>query len=377
MEKELEFNGKIYISSKRGGEITGYTHDYIGQLCRSGKVKGQLVGRTRFVDKESLLAHMEKHESGEERVTPVTFFASNIPPQAAAVSLSNSLAEDTSVRKIPIIKKEQTFSREPIDQKNFPQYASEKRRDLLKNNNISSKRNENKEAMIRQGSSIPTAYVSKTPALFLPELVRHAILFMVIFSLVSGGYGYWKFGITPGSTLVSVSSISSTQNKTLVKEDHRGLVAPYTATFSPGFIPGASLQGAVGLSFFENMSPASTWASLKNKIDTLAVGTYRALNASYAFGKERALGMLWKKETLVFNDTPVLKEPSVTQSGLVVIPPSGDVTFGKEERERIKEHFSDEVIVIPDETGGAGVIQPVFKSGKDEQYSFVLVPVKR
>ena len=59
MEKELEFNGKIYISSKRGGEITGYTHDYIGQLCRSGKVKGQLVGRTRFVDKESLLAHME------------------------------------------------------------------------------------------------------------------------------------------------------------------------------------------------------------------------------------------------------------------------------------------------------------------------------
>ncbi|MCR4306597.1 MAG: hypothetical protein NUV42_01375, partial [Candidatus Yonathbacteria bacterium] len=227
---------------------------------------------------------------------------------------------------------------------------------------------------ISRAREIPTAYVSKTPALFSPELVRHAILFTVIFSLVSGGYGYWKYGITPGSALVSVSSA---QNKTLVKEDHRGLVAPYTATFSPGFIPGASLRGAVGLSFFENMSPAFAWTSLKNKIDTLAVGTYRALHASYAFGKERALGMLWKKETLVFNDTPVLKEPSVTQSGLVAIPSSGDVTSGKEERERIKEHFSDEVIVIPDETGGAGVIQPVFKSNKDEQYSFVLVPVQR
>ncbi len=346
MEKELEFNGKIYISSKRGGEITGYTHDYIGQLCRSGKIKGQLVGRTRFVDKESLLAHMEKNTGEEERVTPAIFFASNGAPVTPPVFSSRASIEDTSARKIPIIKKEKTFSQTPI--------AKER------------------EAIVGSKRGIPTPYISKTPALFKPELIRRVVLFAVIFSLVSGGYGYLEYGIPK-----SVLTISFSQNKTLVKEDHRGLVAPYTATFSPGFIPGASLQGAVGTSLSEHTLSSFVRVFVKNGIDRLAVGTYRALESSFTFGKERVLGALWKKETLVFNDTPMSLEPSITQSGLVAIPSSGNAASEKEEREKIKEHFSDEVIVIPDETGGAGVIQPVFKSDKDEQYSFVLVPVKR
>jgi len=357
MEKELEFNGKVYISSKRAGEITGYTHDYIGQLCRAGKVAGQLVGRTRFVDKESLLAHIEGQQSVERNIKPITPLSGDDQKYQEAgrsvkISLSNkdiSSGRDTGIyqNKFPT----------PVLVPSIPA--------LTTVGNLSG------DTRTRR---IPAAYVSKIPLLFPSDFFRHAILFMVILSVTSGGYGYWKYGIAPESAFVS---LSSSQNKTSAKEDHRGLVAPYTATFSPGFIPGASLQGAVGTSLSEQTLSSFVRVFVKNGIDRLAVGTYRALHASLTFGKERVSEIFRGKETLVLNDTPVPPKPSSTQNGLIVIPSSGDATSEKEERERIKEHFSDEVVVIPDETGGAGVIQPVFKSNKDEQYSFVLVPVKR
>src|SRR3989344_3444496 len=61
---EIILDGKKYISSRRAGEITRYTNDYIGQLCRAGKVDGKLIGRIRFVDEASLLAYKAMLDSG-------------------------------------------------------------------------------------------------------------------------------------------------------------------------------------------------------------------------------------------------------------------------------------------------------------------------
>ena len=69
-------------------------------------------------------------------------------------------------------------------------------------------------------------------------------------------------------------------------------------------------------------------------------------------------------------DTPEL--PPV-RTGLVVAPslknPSAQI-------EEIKNSFSDEVIVSVDESKTSGFIRPVFRSGKSENYIYVLVPVK-
>ncbi|MGH7175256.1 MAG: hypothetical protein ACREGR_02775 [Minisyncoccia bacterium] len=46
---ELTLDGKLYISSKRAAEITGYAKDYVGQLCREGRVEARLVGRNWYV----------------------------------------------------------------------------------------------------------------------------------------------------------------------------------------------------------------------------------------------------------------------------------------------------------------------------------------
>ncbi|KKW35718.1 MAG: hypothetical protein UY83_C0003G0002 [Candidatus Adlerbacteria bacterium GW2011_GWA1_54_10] len=56
---ELEISGKRFISSRRAAKDNGYTQDYIGQLIRSGKIKGQKVGRAWYVDAISLAVHLE------------------------------------------------------------------------------------------------------------------------------------------------------------------------------------------------------------------------------------------------------------------------------------------------------------------------------
>jgi hypothetical protein len=54
---ELTIGDKLYISSKRAAEITGYAKDYVGQLCREGRVEATLVGRSWYVLEDSIRAH--------------------------------------------------------------------------------------------------------------------------------------------------------------------------------------------------------------------------------------------------------------------------------------------------------------------------------
>src|SRR3989344_5795304 len=60
MEESLIFEGKKFISSKRASEITGYAKDYIGQLCRAGRIEARLVGRNWYVEEESILKQTKK-----------------------------------------------------------------------------------------------------------------------------------------------------------------------------------------------------------------------------------------------------------------------------------------------------------------------------
>lgn len=57
MADYFEMEGQNYISSKRASLITGYAKDYIGQLCRMGKIEGKLIGRNWFVSERSLRNH--------------------------------------------------------------------------------------------------------------------------------------------------------------------------------------------------------------------------------------------------------------------------------------------------------------------------------
>ncbi|MEK7604893.1 MAG: helix-turn-helix domain-containing protein [Patescibacteria group bacterium] len=59
---EILIDERKYVSSKRAAKITGYAKDYIGQLCREGRVPARLVGRSWYV----LESAIEDHRFGEK-----------------------------------------------------------------------------------------------------------------------------------------------------------------------------------------------------------------------------------------------------------------------------------------------------------------------
>ena len=54
---EITLDDKTYVSSKRAAQITGYAKDYVGQLCREGRVEARLVGRNWYVLESSIQDH--------------------------------------------------------------------------------------------------------------------------------------------------------------------------------------------------------------------------------------------------------------------------------------------------------------------------------
>lgn len=67
MDIPIFSKGKEYISAVRAGEYVGYSSDYVGQLCRAGKIPAKLVGRTWFVDLDALKSHKENRVLGKPK----------------------------------------------------------------------------------------------------------------------------------------------------------------------------------------------------------------------------------------------------------------------------------------------------------------------
>lgn len=72
---EILIEEKRYVSSKRAAKMTGYAKDYIGQLCREGRVPARLVGRSWYVLESAIQDHrfgtpdvQEEKTSKEEEV---------------------------------------------------------------------------------------------------------------------------------------------------------------------------------------------------------------------------------------------------------------------------------------------------------------------
>ena len=105
---EILIEEKKYISSKQAAKITGYAKDYIGQLCREGRVPARLVGRAWYV----LESAIQDHRFGEETAHNVM----NIPTQNNVSSARYESAsryetvQEDEVRALPPLNRLQTFS---------------------------------------------------------------------------------------------------------------------------------------------------------------------------------------------------------------------------------------------------------------------------
>ncbi len=63
----ITLDGEKYLSTKYAAKITGYAKDYVGQLCREGRVEARLVGRNWYVREQSIREHRfgGEHEAAQ------------------------------------------------------------------------------------------------------------------------------------------------------------------------------------------------------------------------------------------------------------------------------------------------------------------------
>ena len=64
MPDKNEIKIEDLISLAEGSKITGYHQDYLGSLCRSGKLEGQKIGRNWTVSRKGLDRFMRSHGTG-------------------------------------------------------------------------------------------------------------------------------------------------------------------------------------------------------------------------------------------------------------------------------------------------------------------------
>lgn len=67
--EHLDLDGKRYMKVSSAARETGYTADYIGQLCRARKIDAKLVGRTWYVAADEIQDHRRtRGRSSHEKV---------------------------------------------------------------------------------------------------------------------------------------------------------------------------------------------------------------------------------------------------------------------------------------------------------------------
>ncbi|MEK7213798.1 MAG: hypothetical protein AAB637_01630 [Patescibacteria group bacterium] len=294
MKDTLILQDKSYISARRVQELFGYTSDYVGQLCRAGKLDCQIVGRSWFVTEKSIINHKSsmneslKNKSREKRRYAKKFYNANIQnlgkEESPVLLLSSPIHIDEPILEspreivlpaplkyefenapfIPILQKQIAFVPASFSAKNIPSSVSE--------------------------------YLSiNTPKISSSNLKY--ILLMAI--------------------LIFVSSFS--------------------------FSSSSKIKNILSKRF--------------NEVSNFAVRLITSESSKVA------VEVPSQSQTQRFN-------------GIAVVPSSHSEEQDEIMKQKIRDSFSDEIMIKPDKSGTAGVITPVFKKAKGDDFVYVLVPVK-
>ena len=89
MIEDIFFDGKRYIPVSTASKNTGYAKDYIGQLCRLGKVDSRRVGRVWYVSQESINDYADSTDPAGQDIENV-FVPEKISHPIESYSQTNS-----------------------------------------------------------------------------------------------------------------------------------------------------------------------------------------------------------------------------------------------------------------------------------------------
>jgi hypothetical protein len=139
----LTLNGKQYVKASKAAKDLGYASDYVGQLCRSGTVDAHLVGRTWYVNPDTLGAHrIEKRRNARTKAREYAKKAIQ-ESRDMSVKTSTNTYRNIAIRYqgdgsdlVPPVKKVHIASEEFITEKSEDDTQSESYEVLNKNKKI-------------------------------------------------------------------------------------------------------------------------------------------------------------------------------------------------------------------------------------------------
>lgn len=269
MKDALILQDKKFISAKRAAVIFGYSSDYVGQLCREGKIECTMVGRSWFVSEESVLNH--KLSSSDPKV-----------------------ASDESVKIVSV----------PAPQKALTP--------------------ETTESLLGPDKSIKDFVAEIAP---MPQVAPIA-------------------PVVPVSPIAPVAPVVKQEVKQEIE------IAPVKVVTEPAKPAEPARQTKRVLKTY-------------NKFDLSLVIIFLLLSA-VLLGKNFISYFPYSSKNMV----------ATVFNGVVVAPATPDSTENESIKNDLRNPFSDEVEIKPDSSGTAGVIVPVFKESKGDDFLYVMVPVK-
>jgi|GEM_PF-4595367 len=151
------------------------------------------------------------------------------------------------------------------------------------------------------------------------------------------------------------------------------------------------LVGFFGISSFvmesgmlRSIGQSNMAVNISNLPQVAAANTHEALVALNHFFESRLSNLVaWfnRPATLTIRTTdetsPVTAPKKDTQGGsMAVFPSSGSEGDDIVMKEKIRNSFSDEVNIYPDQSGTTGVIKPVFKETNGKDFVYVMVPLR-
>ena len=339
MNDDLYFDGKKYISSSRAAKISGYVNDYIGQLCRDGKLDCRMVGRSWYVGLESLIQHKSSNLVGTRSRGPR--------------DTKSLIAEAAKTESIPTPKIEQ---------------------EGLLNFSIGS------DIVSVVGPSldlnIPTPVAPKVPLVSYPAFKDPQISYPVFADSIPVAEPVVAVSI-PSPVSVSKPSVFSSVGVRLFVGTLALLVA--LSGFQFGISANKDSRDIYARLWngVNSEMQANVLGSVAHSIGRVPLVVYNTLHDWFVNTKETVLVLAGKEDTQVNRPTQVTQPNTVStgpRQGMVVVPIKEN-TDRPAVVAKIKSTFSDEVSVAPDNSE-SGVITPVFKESKGDDYLYVLVPIK-
>jgi hypothetical protein len=324
MGNEFIVEGKKYISASRASKLYGYNSDYIGQLCRKGLVDSRMVGRVWFVEEKSILNHKIVASQVPRGRIP---FSKKID---ADFGSNFSITSDRSSSSSAHVSGASAVSGVGLSNKIYPNPSL----------NFKSPSQE-------VSDFVNIANEKKQNRFFAQKIVAGFVAIFVIVLAVP----YFLNNESPFEKIISLKNSEFVAENIFRQTDSDTNVESFSS---------ANVFIAIGDSF----------ADTTGKIFESTIRSMARLSEIYKYttGKVR----------LAFserNTTDDYIEPR-DRFGVAVVPSSGDVDVDQQIKDYVTNSFSDEAEIFPDESGNSGVIKPVFKNETDQEYLYVIVPVK-